>query len=78
MTKDTGGPAFPCKGPFEKGLEKTSFVYPGMLLRDHFAGQALAIAWKAQEAGYYEGGAREIAECAYQLADAMILERSKP
>jgi hypothetical protein len=46
-------------------------------LRDKFAMSAMGIAWTAQEQGCYDGSAREIAECAYQLADAM-LEARKP
>jgi hypothetical protein len=38
---------------------------------------ALTAAWDACDKGYYEGGASEIAACAYQLADAMMARRDK-
>jgi hypothetical protein len=40
-------PAFPTKGPFEPGLKNATFAYPGITVRDWFAGQALAIKEKA-------------------------------
>ncbi|MEW2740992.1 hypothetical protein ABZ131_17695 [Providencia rettgeri] len=46
-------------------------------LRDQFAMAALPIAWKAKEDGYYEGDDNDVAECAYQMADAMLAARNK-
>lgn len=52
---------------------------PGMTLRDYFAAKAIAVAWSALEAGYFEADAESSADkmaiCAYQLADAMIKVR---
>ena len=71
-TKD-GGPAFP--GGIDKDHEM--FQRPhfrGMSLRDYFAGQALAglVAGPA-----VLGACKDIALCAYALADAMLAERAK-
>ena len=46
-------------------------TYPGMELRDYFAGQALA--GFAVEGGSYES----LAVSAYRMADAMMAEREK-
>lgn len=47
--------------------------YPGMTLRDYFAGQALiGIAW---DCGYSHA---EAADTAYSFADAMIARRKTP
>lgn len=74
--RDYGGPAFPTKD-----------FYRGMSLRDYFAGQALAgllaacrelqesIAATAAEAEV--GPTRMTAINAYEIADAMLAERSK-
>ncbi|ELI8238972.1 TPA: hypothetical protein PXP85_004423 [Yersinia enterocolitica] len=52
---------------------------PGMTLRDYFAAKAMAVAWSALEAGYFEADVEsstdKMAACAYQLADAMIKAR---
>lgn len=76
MSNDkTGGPASPqpCTGyPFE-------MAGGGMTLRDYFAAKALPLAWAAFTDGYYECDAGSInisvAECAYQMADAMLKAR---
>lgn len=69
-----GGPAFPTtEGLFEikhDGVKQIS--YSGMLLRDYFAGMALAC---EDIIGY--GNPERIAEQAYAIADAMIAEREK-
>ncbi|HEN3447648.1 TPA: hypothetical protein U5D73_000029 [Yersinia enterocolitica] len=50
-----------------------------MQLRDYFAAKAIAVAWSALAAGYFEADAESSADkmaiCAYQLADAMIKAR---
>lgn len=68
---DDGGPAFP-------NNDQYGCAFTGMTLRDWFAGKAYRTAWMAMESGYYEGGNEEVAECAYQMADAMIAARNKP
>lgn len=71
---DDGGPAFP-----------SPRAYKGMTLRDYFAGQALiaylsaenarAIVVLAKEQGHTV--AEVISATCYQMADAMLKERSK-
>ena len=48
-------------------------------LRDYFAAKAMPIAWKIFDKGYSpdSGSPENVAECAYQYADAMIREREK-
>jgi len=72
--KDMSAPAFPS--------DSNEFgAVLGMSLRDYFAAKALPVAWKAFEDGYYREDEDSInssvAACAYQMADAMLLERSK-
>lgn len=74
MTKSNdGGPAFPgfqhyIHEPTQRIM--TGEPHGGMSLRDYLAGQAIA--------GRADGGnAQAISEMAYELADAMLVERSK-
>ena len=70
MKKD-GGPAFPGKLDLVDGGD---IQYPGMTLRDWFAGQALL------SAGYYMRGgegAENVAKKCYAVADAMLAARGK-
>ena len=69
MTKDTGGPAFPCVHE----LSETK----GMTLRDYFAAQALAAIIQADGAQFFASNGAH-AMIAYEHADAMLAERSKP
>lgn len=75
MTKDTGGPAFPCE-------QQTNWTSAGMTLRDYFASkamQSLILDSFFQSEGAYKGWTEigpEVAEDAYGIADAM-LERRK-
>ena len=68
-----GGPAFPRPHghlpdhPYYSGNSAEA----GMSLRDWFAGQAL------EGRGYDGWGAQDIAEMAYEIADAMIAARSE-
>ncbi|EKN3576007.1 hypothetical protein O1F58_004015 [Yersinia enterocolitica] len=77
MTEEikTGGPAF----PFVPGEGSALYESEGMQLRDYFAAKAIAVAWSALAAGYFEADAESSADkmaiCAYQLADAMIKAR---
>lgn len=72
-----GGPAFP-REDYQGGGGGQS----GMTLRDHFAAKALAVVWEAYDKGYsgldhdnFDSSA--LAKHAYQVADAMLAERSK-
>jgi uncharacterized protein YodC (DUF2158 family) len=76
MTTDKakdGGPAFP-------GEPSSSWYFPGMTLRDWFAGQALAgligIAEKVQAKDGGPVNASHFAISAYEMADAMLAARS--
>lgn len=80
-TRDDGGQAFPI--PLAPGgpAGMLHAGEPGMTLRDYFAGQAvnaLIFAENRRQAagdGYFVG---VVAKEAYRIADAMIIERSKP
>ena len=72
----TGGPAFPSSStsmPNTHPSFRTKITDGGMTLRDYFAAKAL----QALIAGPIEYSDPELAEGAYQIADAMIEERSK-
>lgn len=78
MTKDTGGSAFPICPPVDaSGQTPAGYPYPehGMTLRDWFAGQALAGMMASGSTGL---GYPRMADDAYEVADAMLAERSKP
>ncbi|WP_447881007.1 hypothetical protein [Serratia fonticola] len=74
MSKETGGPAFPCNGVVVKtncgGMIVDS---AGLTIRDHFAG--LAMQGILVEAGCYS--ASGVAKEAYEMADAMLEARNK-
>ena len=78
MRRDDGNAAFPIPG----GTFGDQHVYPwpGMTLRDWFAGQALVAMGTWNPIPYGKSGdiheAR--AEYAYATADAMLAERAKP
>ena len=63
-----GGPAFP--GPSFTRDGNPNGHAMGMSLRDWFAGQAL------EGRGYDGWGAQDIAEMAYEIADAMLATRA--
>ena len=70
-TKDTGGPAFPTSITAAGG---TGIVL-GMTLRDYFAAKFMT---RAQSLCESQGGGWEVdnaAQCAYQMADAMLEAR---
>ena len=56
---------------------------PDTSLRDYFAGKAMTIMWDAYDKGYMglnnrdEPDIQTIAQAAYQMADAMLAERTK-
>ena len=78
--KNDGGPAFPDYTMEDDGTTVAiSKFAPGLSLRDWFAGQALTALIPRE--GWIIGKAaepiQETAEQAYQMADAMLKERSK-
>lgn len=80
---DDGGPAFPQQNPLVSLNPQTgeiSRVDDGMSLRDWFAGQALSgLYGSVMKAALPMGMDRNelMARAAYEVADAMLLERSK-
>jgi hypothetical protein len=64
--KDTGGPAFP--------TDHNKNVAEGMTLRDYFAAKAMQALIQAQIVTRQQ----QSAETAYEWADAMLAERTKP
>ena len=76
MSKDTGGPAFPKQGL--SGLPNGDVIYgrEGMTLRDYFAAKAMQGLLSAHFCSD-EYTSEVIAATAYQMADAMLTERSK-
>ena len=64
MNKETGGPAFPLKGP---SMQSDAC---GMTLRDYFAAKAMQA---LTHGNYFDATARQ----AYMMADAMLREREK-
>ena len=71
MSKETGGPAFPCVEyvqPAGSGASVMTIV-GGMTLRDYFAAKAMAICPLLN--------ATDKAEWAYKMADAMLKSREQ-
>jgi hypothetical protein len=78
MSKNTGGPAFPCE------FSNSGYDYAGLTIRDYFAAKAMEkIQWHFVD---YGGNTRETmdrrmseaqAAWCYAIADAMIAEREK-
>lgn len=64
MASNDGGPAHP--------IVWQDAPYGGMSLRDYFAGQAMVTRLEN-----YSESWKELAESAYQIADAMLTEREK-
>jgi hypothetical protein len=75
MIKDTGGAAFPGIHPASGLLESRFFSESGMQLRDYFAAKAMQslLLEDGTAPAYFATRARE----AYEIADAMLAERSK-
>jgi hypothetical protein len=69
MTKNTGGPAFPC----HPGIENS--IYDGMTLRDYFAAKAMQGILTATLTPNTVWSQDEAAETAYKVADAMLKAR---
>lgn len=70
---NTGGPAFPCEGRFHPVIRDTVFAYPGMTLRDYFAGIVLGAMTVNGTSAKWE----DDATVAYMAADAMIKARTQ-
>jgi len=70
---NTGGPAFPIKGPVMSSDEQ------GLSIRDYFAAKAMQefIAGDAllNESDTSEGWLKNIADASYEMADAMLKAR---
>lgn len=72
--KNDGGPAFPsvftdpASGPE---------VYLGITVRDYFAARALESAFPQFRAGGFELTRNDLAQSCWEMADAMLAERSK-
>ena len=52
-------------------------VFPGMMLRDYFAGQALAGMLAGEDAQHFNESPHYAAAHSYGFADAMLAERDK-
>lgn len=91
MASNDGGPAFPLKrDPVERQigaatLSADGFVGTrwddrdqlGMSLRDYFAAQALVLGGEFFANAGCDGRPANIAAVAYEIADALLAERSK-
>lgn len=87
MKKETGGLAFPRTGSFhdEASSDHDSTNQDGMTLRDYFAGMALQgmaimLLTVKDAIGDFDpniDAAQATAKGAYEIADAMLAERSK-
>jgi len=75
-----GGPAFPLHVPAPVGVGGgASHAYPGMTLRDYFAGVAMASGEiRSTGAASPEESAKLVAEACYMVADAMLAARKRP
>lgn len=67
--KQTGGPAFPVP-------PNTWYDKQGMTLRDYFAAKAMQ-AHMVGRGEFADSNKRTIAECAYDMADAMLKAREQ-
>lgn len=75
MSKETGGPAFPRLDCYVNadGSDPLYVTHGGMTLRDYFAAKAMqAYLPTAVDKGILEN---DIADCAYEYADAMLKAR---
>lgn len=73
MSKAENPPAFPRLG---EGFGHPAYDEPGMTLRDYFAGQALVGGMSAAD-GHNFATATDAARQAYEIADAMLTERTR-
>ena len=73
---DNGGPAFP--GTHQYFPDDVNYdEFHGMTLRDYFAGQAMAALITATIDKDSLWSQDQIAECAYDVADAMLKARGE-
>ena len=78
---NTGGAAFPNQRLRTNGDDGCGMYAfdQGMTLRDYFAAKAIPTAWDAYDKGYFscesDDANKNIARCAYKLADAMLEAR---
>lgn len=73
MKTNDGGPAFPCDRSRVESLSIVREQFPGMSLRDWFAGMAL----QGLVANGSESRTLVVVGEAYAFADAMLAERNK-
>jgi len=71
MSKKTGGPAFPIKGPVMTSDEQ------GMTLRDYFAAKAMQGYLHYFSTDSHPPEDHFLAKMSYELADAMLEAREK-
>lgn len=77
--QDDGGPAFPTEN-FDNMMRERPVGFRGMSLRDYFAAQALAGHLASLAPGSWGSDtplAKDAAQGAYLVADAMIAQRNK-
>lgn len=74
MSKETGGPAFPCGTGWDSQGQWIGGDDEGMTLRDYFAAKAMQGLLADPNCCL---GTDKIAETSYILADAMLKERNK-
>ena len=72
--KDTGGPAFPFV--FDDMATRSRQVYTGMSIRDYFAAKAMGGMCMGAPIPQ-KNELTQIANRSYEMADAMLKERSK-
>jgi hypothetical protein len=76
-----GGPAFPCPSFHEDPQGSWLKGFPGISIRDYFAGQALSsmncMSLSQQETAEPKRVFKEAAINAYTYADAMLVERER-
>jgi methylmalonyl-CoA mutase N-terminal domain/subunit len=74
MITNDGGQAFPLPAvriEFSSGEVEYHECHAGMSLRDYFAGQAFALGGE----WFHNSGSTNVAETAYEIADAMLKAR---
>lgn len=71
---EDGGPAFPVVDP----VTISSYVIPGMTLRDYFAAKAMQAQLQTLDEYPDEHWRDGVAMNSYRIADAMLKLRSKP